>query len=58
MLKLTQLLSHFIYGFMAIIQALVLKQIFNSRYGVLKEQAAAEGRGELHSFFKIFLPKV
>src|SRR5690606_33501688 len=45
-------------GFFAILPIFVLKSIFNARHGHLKEQAELEGRGELHAFFHLYLPKV
>jgi len=45
-------------GFFSIVSVFVLKSIFNSKYGALKEEAAANGHGELHSFFYIFIPKI
>lgn len=45
-------------GFFAVINVFVLKSIFNGSYAVQKEQAAAAGRGELHSFFMLFIPKI
>lgn len=45
-------------GFINIIGVFVLKSIFNSKYGELKAQAAIEGRGELHAFFTLFIPKI
>jgi putative aldouronate transport system permease protein len=45
-------------SFFNIVSVFVLKSIFNSKYSVLKEEASAQGRGELHSFFFLFIPKV
>ncbi|MGO4375148.1 hypothetical protein AB4Z21_31220, partial [Paenibacillus sp. MCAF20] len=45
-------------GFFALASVFVLKSIFNSRYSDLKEQAEASGRGELHTFFTLYIPKV
>ncbi|MDQ0112822.1 hypothetical protein [Paenibacillus harenae] len=45
-------------GFFSLASVFVLKSIFNSRHAVLKEQAEASGRGELHTFFTLFIPKV
>jgi putative aldouronate transport system permease protein len=42
----------------SILHVFVLKSIFNSKYGELKEKAAAEGRGELHSLIFLYIPKV
>ncbi|KIL38556.1 hypothetical protein SD70_25885 [Gordoniibacillus kamchatkensis] len=47
-----------VFGIFAIINVFVVKSIFNSKYAELKERAAAAGRGELHSFFALFLPKM
>lgn len=44
-------------GLHPIIAAFVLKSLFNSRYSSLKEQAELEGRGELETFFTLFIPK-
>ncbi|MBD2870171.1 hypothetical protein [Paenibacillus arenilitoris] len=45
-------------GFFNLAAVFVLKSIFNSKYGDLKEKAAAEGRGELHTMITLFLPKI
>jgi putative aldouronate transport system permease protein len=45
-------------SFFNIVSVFVLKSIFNSKYSGLKEEASAQGRGELHSFFMLFIPKV
>lgn len=45
-------------GFVSIINVFVLKSLFNSKHAQLKEQASAEGRGELYAFFYLFIPKV
>ncbi|WP_337098574.1 hypothetical protein [Paenibacillus sp. YIM B09110] len=45
-------------GFFALASVFVLKSIFNSRYSDLKEQAEAGGRGELHTFFTLYIPKI
>jgi len=45
-------------GLVAIVPVFVLKSVFNAKYAHLKEQAEAEGRGELHAFVALFLPKV
>ncbi|WP_028611263.1 hypothetical protein [Paenibacillus harenae] len=45
-------------GFFHIVSVFVLKSIFNSKYGDLKARAAAEGRGELHTLFALFIPKI
>ncbi|BBH19535.1 hypothetical protein Back11_08800 [Paenibacillus baekrokdamisoli] len=47
-----------INGFISILNVFVLKSIFNSKHSALKEQASAEGRGEFHAFFTLFIPKV
>jgi putative aldouronate transport system permease protein len=49
---------HLFSGFISIISVFVLKSIFNSKYSKLKEKASLEGRGELHTFFCLFVPKV
>jgi putative aldouronate transport system permease protein len=46
------------YGFFNLTAVFVLKSIFNSKYADLKEQAEAGGRGELHTFFTLFIPKI
>lgn len=46
------------FGFFSIINIFVLKSIFNSKYADLKEQASQNGRGELHAFFTLFIPKI
>jgi putative aldouronate transport system permease protein len=48
---------HLFSGFISI-GVFVLKSIFNSKYSELKEKASLEGRGELHTFFCLFVPKV
>jgi putative aldouronate transport system permease protein len=48
----------FISGVVTMINVFVLKSIFNSKYAGLKEQASVEGRGELHSLFFLFIPKI
>ena len=45
-------------GFVSIVPVFVLKSIFNAKYAQLKEQAENEGRGEMKSFFLLFVPKV
>ena len=45
-------------GFISILNVFVLKSLFNSKHALLKEQASAEGRGELYTFFNLFIPKV
>lgn len=47
-----------ISGFFSISSIFVLKSIFNSRFSKLKDEAAAAGKGELHSFFCLFIPKL
>jgi len=47
-----------IFGFFSIASVFVLKAIFNGKYSALKEKASTEGRGELHSFFYLFIPKM
>ncbi|MDQ0874744.1 putative aldouronate transport system permease protein [Paenibacillus sp. V4I3] len=47
-----------IFGFFAILNVFVVKSMFNSKYASLKEQNAAQGRGELYTFFTLFIPKV
>lgn len=49
---------HMLNGFFSIIHIFVLKSIFNGKYAELKEKASAEGRGELHSFIFLFIPKI
>lgn len=48
----------FIIGLIHIVPAFLLKSLFNGKYGHLKEQAELEGRGELISFFTLFIPKI
>jgi putative aldouronate transport system permease protein len=60
-LKLSMLntvFSQLILGFFSLASIFVLKSIFNSRYSDLKEQAEASGRGEMHTFFTLYIPKV
>lgn len=45
-------------GIMSVIGVFVLKSIFNRKYAHLKQQATLEGRGEMYSFFMLFIPKV
>lgn len=45
-------------GVISIMGIFVIKSIFNSRYEHLKKEAAVSGRGELHSFFMLFIPKM
>ncbi|QGQ98133.1 hypothetical protein EHS13_26220 [Paenibacillus psychroresistens] len=54
----TTIFPQMFYGFFSIISVLVLKSIFNSKYSVLKLKASSEGKGELHSFFYLFIPKI
>lgn len=49
---------HLFLGLFNIVGVFVLKNIFNSKYAGLKDKANAEGRGELWSFFMLFIPKV
>ena len=44
-------------GLHPIAMAFVLKSLFNSQYASLKEQAERHGRGELETFFTLFIPK-
>jgi putative aldouronate transport system permease protein len=46
------------YGFFSITSVFVLKSIFNGKYSALKIKVNLEGRGELHSFFYLFIPKI
>ncbi|OMF37002.1 hypothetical protein BK133_07245 [Paenibacillus sp. FSL H8-0548] len=48
----------FLFGFFNLTAVFVLKSIFNARYADLKEQAEAGGRGELHTFITLFIPKI
>ncbi|MFC5470807.1 hypothetical protein ACFPPD_19140 [Cohnella suwonensis] len=50
--------SQMIFGYFPIVSAFVLKSIFNSKYGALKEQASNEGQSELQLFFSMYIPKV
>ncbi|MCD9024557.1 hypothetical protein [Cohnella silvisoli] len=50
--------SQMVFGFFPIVGVFVIKSIFNSRCGVLKEKAALDGRSELWMFFNLFIPKV
>lgn len=45
-------------GMTNIVSVFVIKSIFNSRYGHLKEEAEREGRGELSAFFTLFVPRI
>ncbi len=45
-------------GLVAIVGVFVLKSAFNANYASLKLQAEQEGRGEMHAFFTLFVPKV
>lgn len=45
-------------GMFSLGSVFVLKSIFNSKYSEMKEQAANEGRGELHALFYLFIPKI
>ncbi|WP_372633220.1 hypothetical protein [Cohnella sp.] len=47
-----------ISGLVAIVGVFVLKGVFNANYASLKLQAEQEGRGEMHAFFTLFVPKV
>ncbi|MFS0724374.1 hypothetical protein [Paenibacillus sp. 1P07SE] len=47
-----------IQGFFSLLSVFVLKSIFNSKHGDRKAQLEAEGSGESHAFFTLFLPKV
>lgn len=49
---------HLFYGFFSVIPVIVLKSIFNSKYADLKIKESAEGRGELRTFFMLFIPKI
>ncbi|TMV47350.1 hypothetical protein FE783_22380 [Paenibacillus mesophilus] len=49
---------HLFYGFFSVIPVIVLKSIFNSKYADLKAKESAEGRGELRTFFMLFIPKI
>lgn len=51
-------LPYLIHGVFALVAVFVLKSIFNRKYGHLKEQASKEGKGELLTFFTLFIPKV
>src|SRR5690606_8716165 len=45
-------------GIVSIIGVFVLKSIFNSKYSHLKEEASLSGRGEMYTFFMLFIPRV
>lgn len=47
-----------IIGMTNIVSVFVIKSIFNSKYGHLKEEAEREGRGELTAFFTVFIPRI
>lgn len=47
-----------IQGFFGLMAIFVLKSIFNSKHGARKAELEAEGRGEAHAFFTLYLPKV
>ncbi|WP_138751959.1 ABC transporter permease subunit [Paenibacillus sinopodophylli] len=45
-------------GFFSLTAIFVIKSLFNARYSELKEKAEASGKGELHTFITLFIPKV
>ncbi|WP_054027922.1 hypothetical protein [Bacillus sp. FJAT-28004] len=45
-------------GFFNLAAVFVLKSIFNGRHADLKAQAEASEKGELHTFFTLFIPKI
>lgn len=45
-------------GVFPYVSVFVIKGFFNSRYADLKAQAEETGRGELHAFFTLFIPKI
>ncbi|NIK75438.1 ABC-type polysaccharide transport system permease subunit [Paenibacillus castaneae] len=47
-----------VFGFFNLVSVFVLKSIFNSKYSNLKAEAERGGRGELHTMFTLFIPKV
>ncbi|WP_147433465.1 hypothetical protein [Paenibacillus ginsengarvi] len=47
-----------LFGILTVIHAFVLSAIFNSKYADLKQQASAEKRGEMRTFFSLFISKV
>ncbi|MFF2481204.1 hypothetical protein [Paenibacillus sp. NPDC058071] len=48
----------FLTGLFTVIPVFVLKSIFNSKYAALKEEAEASGKGELETFFTLFIAKL
>lgn len=45
-------------GMTNIVSVFVIKSIFNSKHGHLKEEAEREGRGELTAFFTVFITSI
>lgn len=45
-------------GLVSIVPVFIVKSMFNRNHSHLKEQAEREGKGELHTFITIFIPKV
>ncbi|CAM4461654.1 ABC-type polysaccharide transport system permease subunit [Paenibacillus endophyticus] len=45
-------------GFFNLAAVFVLKSMFNARHSELKDLAESNGKGELHAFFTLFIPKV
>jgi len=52
------IIPQMLFGFFNLAAVFVLKSIFNSRHAGLKAQAEASGKGELHTFFTLFIPKI
>lgn len=46
------------FGLFNLAAVFVLKSIFNAKHAELKMQAEAAGRGELQTFFTLFIPKI
>ncbi|MGG1637768.1 hypothetical protein [Paenibacillus sp. NRS-1760] len=52
------IIPQMIFGFFNLAAVFVLKSIFNSRHADLKTEAELSGKGELHTFFTLFIPKI
>ncbi|MGO4185918.1 hypothetical protein AB4Z17_32810, partial [Paenibacillus sp. TAF43_2] len=52
------IIPQMIFGFFNLAAVFVLKSIFNGRYADLKTEAELSGKGELHTFFTLFIPKI
>ncbi len=58
MVMINTLFPLLLNGIVALVSVFVLKSAFNAKYASLKRQAEQEGRGEMRSFFLLFVPKV